>query len=195
MQVLLLDIMELSEYFDNWWAKGAGIFAALVIWLGRTKSVINFFSKAYESCKRFFTFQRILTERMDKQDKELAFIRGELTFNGGGSTKDFAKNSYELAVISNMRTKHIIMINPVAMYECDKEGRFILANTALCELFGLSEQEILGNGWLSAIAPEDRQACWENYQNCIKSDICHFYLFPLLDFSLLFSTCIGAHCL
>lgn len=182
MQVYLLDIMELSQYFDNWWANGAGIFAALIIWLGRTKSVINFFSKAYESCKRFFTFQRILTERMDKQDKELAFIRGELTFNGGGSTKDFAKNSYELAVISNMRTKHIIMINPIPMYECDKEGHCILANTALCELFGLSEQEILGNGWLSAIAPEDRQACWENYQNSIKSDIPYEWVYTVVNY-------------
>lgn len=182
MQVFLLDIMELSQYFDNWWAKGAGILAALLVWVGRTKNVLNFFSKCCASVKRFFTFQRILTERMDKQDKELAFIRSELTFNGGGSTKDFAKNSYELAAISNVRAKHIIMINPVPMYECDKEGKCILANTALCELFGLSEQEMLGNGWLSAIAPEDRQQCWEHFQHSIKLDIPYEWNYTVVNY-------------
>lgn len=170
------------ENLENWWIQITAAFAVFLIWFTRAKNIVTKLGSAFQSIKRFFTFQRILTERMNAQDKLLEFIKSELSFNGGGSTKDLAKNSYELALSSNMRTKHIIMINPTPMYECDKEGKFILANTALCELFGLSEQEILNNGWLAAISPEDRHTCWENYQHSIKSDIPFEWVYTVVNY-------------
>jgi len=44
----------------------------------------------------------------------------------------------------------------VAIYQTDAQGRCVYVNSALCELFGLSEQEALGDGWLNRIHPEDR---------------------------------------
>jgi PAS domain S-box-containing protein len=44
----------------------------------------------------------------------------------------------------------------VAIYQTDAEGRCVYVNSALCDLFGLTEKEALGDGWLSRIHPEDR---------------------------------------
>jgi PAS domain S-box-containing protein len=47
-------------------------------------------------------------------------------------------------------------VGRVAIYQSDAEGRCIFVNAALCELFGLSEQEAMGVGWLDRVHPEDR---------------------------------------
>jgi PAS domain S-box-containing protein len=45
----------------------------------------------------------------------------------------------------------------VAIYQSDAEGRCIYVNSALCELFEMSEQEALGLGWLGRVHPDDRE--------------------------------------
>ena len=45
----------------------------------------------------------------------------------------------------------------VAIYQSDAEGRCIYVNAALCEMFGLSEKQALGIGWLDKIHPDDRE--------------------------------------
>jgi PAS domain S-box-containing protein len=47
-------------------------------------------------------------------------------------------------------------VGRVAIYQSDAEGRCIFVNAALCELFGLSEKEAMGVGWLDRVHPEDR---------------------------------------
>jgi len=44
----------------------------------------------------------------------------------------------------------------VAIYQSDAQGRCVYVNAALCELFGLTEKEALGVGWLDRVHPEDR---------------------------------------
>jgi len=47
-------------------------------------------------------------------------------------------------------------VGRVAIYQSDAEGRCIYVNSALCELFGLSEKEAMGVGWLDRVHPDDR---------------------------------------
>ena len=47
-------------------------------------------------------------------------------------------------------------VGRVAIYQSDAEGRCIFVNAALCELFGLTEREALGVGWLDRVHPEDQ---------------------------------------
>ena len=58
-----------------------------------------------------------------------------------------------------------------ALFECDVDGRCIWANRRLCDLFGLDGQEVLGNGWLTAIAHEDREETWENWIGAVKARV------------------------
>jgi PAS domain S-box-containing protein len=48
-------------------------------------------------------------------------------------------------------------VGRVAIYQSDAEGRCIFVNSALCELFGLTEKEAMGVGWLDRVHPEDRE--------------------------------------
>jgi PAS domain S-box-containing protein len=44
----------------------------------------------------------------------------------------------------------------VGIYQSDAQGRCVYVNAALCELFGMSEKDALGLGWLDRVHPEDR---------------------------------------
>jgi PAS domain S-box-containing protein len=45
----------------------------------------------------------------------------------------------------------------VAIYQSDAEGRCIYVNSALCDLFEMSEREALGLGWVDRVHPDDRE--------------------------------------
>ena len=45
----------------------------------------------------------------------------------------------------------------VAIYQSDADGRCIYVNSALCELFEMSEREALGLGWVDRVHPDDRE--------------------------------------
>jgi PAS domain S-box-containing protein len=44
----------------------------------------------------------------------------------------------------------------VGIYQSDAQGRCVYVNAALCELFGMSEKDVMGLGWLDRVHPEDR---------------------------------------
>jgi PAS domain S-box-containing protein len=44
----------------------------------------------------------------------------------------------------------------VGIYQSDAQGRCVYVNAALCELFGMSEKDVMGLGWLGRVHPEDR---------------------------------------
>ena len=46
---------------------------------------------------------------------------------------------------------------PVGVYEADREGRCTFVNEKWCEMAGMDPNEALGEGWIDAIYPEDRQ--------------------------------------
>lgn len=44
----------------------------------------------------------------------------------------------------------------VAIYQSDATGRCVYVNAALCELFGMTEKEVLGVGWFDRVHPADK---------------------------------------
>jgi len=44
----------------------------------------------------------------------------------------------------------------VAIYQSDQKGRCIYVNSVLCQLFEISEEQALNNGWLDKVHPQDR---------------------------------------
>jgi PAS domain S-box-containing protein len=44
----------------------------------------------------------------------------------------------------------------VGIYQSDGQGHCVYVNAALCELFSMSEKELMGVGWLERVHPEDR---------------------------------------
>jgi len=64
--------------------------------------------------------------------------------------------------------------SPIPTYECNAEGQCIAVNPAWCELFGVTEHGMLGNGWLSVILdPDERERVLGNWQESVKNRYPH----------------------
>lgn len=65
----------------------------------------------------------------------------------------------------------VIDLNTLPVYLCSTDGECVMANRAICELFGLSRAEMMGRGWLAGIAPDDRARTWQRWQESISARI------------------------
>jgi PAS domain S-box-containing protein len=64
---------------------------------------------------------------------------------------------------SEARFRNLADFAPVGIYETDAQGNYIFVNRKWCEIMGLSSDQALGNGWLSAIHPEAEQLVSEEW--------------------------------
>jgi PAS domain S-box-containing protein len=171
-----------EKLLNDWWIAGSALVLLIGVWVSRLRSVIEISRKIYKIAILFLTFPLIMEKRLNAQDVKLATIEKEVTPNGGGSLKDIVKSTNDLALVSDLRTKQMIVVHPTAMYECEPiQGKCTNANITLCELFGLDEPRMLGNGWLTAIDPHHRQECWDGYQAAILSDIPYSWEYTIIN--------------
>jgi PAS domain S-box-containing protein len=54
------------------------------------------------------------------------------------------------------RFRRLAGIAPVGLFETDVRGRYTYVNERWCEMTGLAPDEALGDGWIQALHPEDR---------------------------------------
>jgi PAS domain S-box-containing protein len=101
-----------------------------------------------------------------------------LSPNGGNSLVDkINKIADKLEEVHNdtRLIKHKQQINGYLsnqpLFECDNQGYCVCVNKKWSEITGITEDEALGNGWVNAIHPVDRQRVLEEWQRAIKSDV------------------------
>jgi PAS domain S-box-containing protein len=58
--------------------------------------------------------------------------------------------------------------SPVGIYRADANGRCTYVNPRWCELTGLTAAEAMGDGWLRAIHPDDRERVWDDWQRSCR---------------------------
>lgn len=96
-------------------------------------------------------------------------IRDQFYNNGGSTLRDVIDRSFSEVT----RTLRLIEMNfgvlwehwDVPSYKCDADGMCISANNALCDLYGMSREEMLGTGWTAAIKDSDQRAnAWRHWQ-------------------------------
>ncbi|MEH1916379.1 PAS domain-containing protein [Nostoc sp.] len=73
---------------------------------------------------------------------------------------------------SEERYRYLAEAIPQLVWTCDASGSCDYANQRLCDYTGLSFEQILGRGWISAVHPDDIQAAqslWNNTVDCGSS--------------------------
>jgi PAS domain S-box-containing protein len=55
----------------------------------------------------------------------------------------------------------------MAVYRTDAEGHCVYVSDKLCELFGLTREQLLSTGWMDRIHPEDRERLERQRTNAI----------------------------
>ncbi len=167
---IALDVRSTAETITQAAAAGALLFAAKKWVFARARAVWD----------ALFPLKAILS-RLDTQDAALADIRAEMKPNGGGSLKDLVRSAHDRIVIQELRLRSVMATSPVALYECDAAGNCTWVNDRLCDLFGLDHEKMLGNGWLSAIAQDERVAERSFWTECVERDIPYSREYTIVD--------------
>src|SRR5688572_705612 len=57
---------------------------------------------------------------------------------------------------------------PVGIFETDADGNCLFVNRRWCELAGLSPAEAAGQGWVSALHPDDRERVFDRWYRAAR---------------------------
>jgi PAS domain S-box-containing protein len=96
----------------------------------------------------------------------------EFSPNSGKSIKDQMNRIDDSIRLGELRSKMISnSLVSTGAYECRADGNCTWVNNALSEMYGLDKDQMLGQGWLSAVKFNERQTVWETWHNAIINDI------------------------
>ena len=87
----------------------------------------------------------------------------------GGSIKDQVKEISKDVKTIRVEKDATFLLAKEPMFKNDANGYCILANQALCHLYGTTQEQLLGLGWLNFIKEEDRERVKEEWKNIIES--------------------------
>ena len=59
-------------------------------------------------------------------------------------------------------------ITPIGIYQTDAEGKCIFANQKCCDITGLTQQQLLNDGWSAAIFPDDKEKVYQEWYAAIQ---------------------------
>jgi PAS domain S-box-containing protein len=96
-------------------------------------------------------------------------IYAELSPNGGASIRD-AINRIEMRLVGVEQKQNVYLLeSPQGIFETDVNGRVIGVNRTLCNMVGRTEKELMGMGWINAIAGVDRDRVFDNWTDSVSN--------------------------
>jgi PAS domain S-box-containing protein len=79
------------------------------------------------------------------------------------------KNAEALLRESEEQFRTLTTLAPVGIYLTDAQGQCIYVNSRWCEMAGMKPHEALGDGWKSALHPEDRDKVFASWEKMVAS--------------------------
>ena len=107
-----------------------------------------------------------LPDRFLSIEETLGAVKKEVLPNGGTSFRDVILDRVATLAALNKITRETLKI---AIYECDETGKTSEVNESLCNIFGLSKEEMLQNGWLYSIPEKERELVWKNWMFAVEN--------------------------
>ena len=71
--------------------------------------------------------------------------------------------------VSEARFRSLSEASPIGIFETDSVGKYLYANTCWQKITGLTLAESLGDGWVTALHPDDRQAVCRTWQQSVQA--------------------------
>ena len=107
----------------------------------------------------------------------------EFSPNSGKSIKDQINRIDDALRLAELRSKLIAsnLLTTTGVYECSPDGDCTWANNAFCDMLGLSQDEVIGSGWLNGVMGTDRLRVWEDWQTSIEQDIPYECIFTIVN--------------
>jgi PAS domain S-box-containing protein len=93
------------------------------------------------------------------ESRKFKILLENASYGVGGYIRDITKEVE--AQIALQKSEHLFntlaTISPVGIFHAGIDGRTTYVNPALCQMAGISEETAIGNGWFSAIHPDDTE--------------------------------------
>lgn len=134
-------------------------------------AVLTGLAALFALAKKYFKEQfENYRKNKEKFANVLNLVQKHLSSNGGSSLIDQVSLIKEKIELMDLRWKLITSKSEVGIYECNAAGECVSANEKVCEIFGMSEQEMLGRGWLKAIC-SDKSQVWHAWVSAVKENL------------------------
>ena len=70
---------------------------------------------------------------------------------------------------SEQRFQRLAEISPVGIFRTDNKGQCLYVNQSWCQMAGITDQQALGDGWSTAIHPQDRERVFHEWQQAAEN--------------------------
>lgn len=111
---------------------------------------------------------RVLVVEMRSAWATLALVRADLRPNGGSSVRDAIDRIERAVQLGAQRSYALVSALELAVWESDAAGGCIWASPKLCEMWGLSCDEMRGHGWITGIAERDREIVRAEWDRAVR---------------------------
>lgn len=79
------------------------------------------------------------------------------------------RETHNLAFIAKHKSDFLLNESDLPIYECDINGACIFSNEALQNLFGLDANQMLKDGWMTALYPDDIVPTYSKWKAAVSS--------------------------
>lgn len=100
----------------------------------------------------------------------VAKLSKEILPNGGSSIGDRVRALQDQMTIVDQRSLVIIDASDHPMFRATAEGGFTFVNRAFYDLTGALRDDVMGEGWVNVIWPEDRARVVEAWEDAVQSE-------------------------
>jgi len=90
-----------------------------------------------------------------------------------------AESLVDRIVKEEFRSRFMMMYAKDSVYECDTQGMCTYVNPQMAKMFGIAASEAIGQGWLIALQPDERQRVWDAWQRAAGNGVPYEATFTL----------------
>ena len=163
-----------------------GLLAVGLGWLlAHFRSARLWVRSAWDLCTAILTGASALKKRQDEHAAQLQelreairAIRDVVAPEGGVTTREMLINAQAdvattRSAMARLAAQITVLMDDLVepRFHCGPDGACIMANHALCELYGRAPGEMHGNSWLEAVHHDDREAVFARWRAAVKNDI------------------------
>lgn len=171
------------DYLEQEYIKYLVIAVSFILFLNqkvRMAGMVMF--KWLKGIYRSITYIFSIPRKLDSIDVYLKDLKKELSYNGGNTLKDAVTKSLELLTLLKLKFTYQLSTSETPMFECEPvEGKCIWVNNALCELFGMAHEEMLGFGWLAGVNESEREDVYNHWNIAVTKKIPYSWTYSVIN--------------
>ncbi|HYD47985.1 MAG TPA: response regulator, partial [Terriglobales bacterium] len=114
------------------------------------------------------TFLTISCLQSVREMRDIAWQRASLELANERTERTVIERTAELQA-SEERFRSLSAASPIGIFETDRDGRLAYVNSRWCEIAGISAEQALGSGWVSAVHHDDLEMVLQEHADLIRS--------------------------